>query len=82
MYYENKSQGTDMVDRIVRQLAQANENLAGIVLGQRTNMYTWSLKFFNAKWTNKTMMDGQWTLADSVYCVNTNEKLKVHAGKL
>ena len=28
------------------------------------------------------MMVGQWTVADSKYCVNTNEKLKVHAVKL
>ena len=26
---------------------------------------------------NKIMMDGQWTLADSEYCVNTNKKFKV-----
>ena len=30
--YENKSQSTNMVDRIVRQLARANENLTGNVL--------------------------------------------------
>ena len=32
VYYKNKSQNTDMVERIVCQLAQANENLTGNVL--------------------------------------------------
>ena len=32
MNHKNKSQGTDMVERIVRQLAPANENLTGNVL--------------------------------------------------
>ena len=32
MYYKNILQGTDKVERIVRQLAQANENLTGNVL--------------------------------------------------
>ena len=47
--------------------------------GQRTDMYAWSLKFCNTKQINKNnIMDGQWNLADSVCCVNMNEKLKVH----
>ena len=32
MNHKNKSQGTDMVERIVRQLAAASENLTGNVL--------------------------------------------------
>ena len=32
MYHKNILQGTDKVERIVRQLAQANENLTGNVL--------------------------------------------------
>ena len=32
MNHKNRSQGTDMVERIVRQLAPANENLTGNVL--------------------------------------------------
>ena len=32
MYHKNILQGTDKVGRIVRQLAQANENLTGNVL--------------------------------------------------
>ena len=46
VYHKKKLQGTDMVERIVRQLAQANENLKENVLkqfdgkqDQRTNMY-------------------------------------------
>ena len=31
---KNKLQGTDMVERIVRQLAQANENLKGNVFNK------------------------------------------------
>ena len=67
MYHKNILQGTDKVERIVRQLAQANENLTGNVLKtiltankvKEQNMYAWSLKFCNAKWINKIMMDGQ-----------------------
>ena len=32
MNHKNKSQGTDMVEKIVRQLAPGNENLTGNVL--------------------------------------------------
>ena len=56
MYHKNILQGTDKVERIVRQLAQANENLTGNVLKtiltvskvKEQNMYAWSRKFCNA----------------------------------
>ena len=32
MSHKNRSQGTDVIERIVRQLAPANENLTGNVL--------------------------------------------------
>ena len=34
MNHKNNSQGTDVVERIIRQLAPANENLTGNVLKQ------------------------------------------------
>ena len=90
VYHKNKLQGTDMVERIVRQFRhKPMKTWKGKFLkqfdgkqGQRTNMYAWSLKFYNAKWTNKIIMVRQWTRTDIAYCVKTNAKLKVHAIKL
>ena len=39
------------------------------------------LIYFDRSSRNIIMMVGQWTIADSVYRVLTNEKLKVHAVK-
>ena len=73
MYLCNRSQGTHIVERIVRQLPQANENLAKNVL--KTILTANKVKEQIYK-MDKEYNDGR--IMNSS-CVKTNERLKVYA---